>query len=165
MEEEKKEKKKSGRITLTDNQERFCKMVVAGKDPLEAMLEIFPNRANYSVGNQRMLVSQMQKNPKIINRTKELFEELRSNEVLGDLYDFNKGVQLLMKDIEMAQKYIDEGKFSEAIHRVILTSVQELNRMYGFNVMSKNGDTNNSVNITFIDVDRPEGGVNIGGKK
>lgn len=29
--------------------------------------------------------------------------------------------------------------------------------MYGYNIVDRNGNTNNSVNITFVDVKQPEG--------
>ena len=162
--EPKTEKRKTGRITLTDNQEQFCKLVVQGKEPLEAMLTVYPNRGHYDIGNQRMLLRQMQKNPRITERLEVLFKELRNNEVIGDLYNFDKGVKLLTDEIEKAKEYITNGNFSEALHRIILTSVQELNRMYGFNIVDKNGNSSGSVNITFVNVRKPEGD-DINGKK
>lgn len=158
-EKAKKEKKKTGRLTLTENQEEWCKLVVAqGIDPLEAMLQIFPNRKAYSIGNQRRLLKELQNNPRILKRLEELFTELRENTVLGDLYNFDKGVKLLTDEIELAQGFIKDGKFSEALHRIILTSVQELNRMYGYNIVDRNGNAagGGNVNVTFINVKEPE---------
>lgn len=155
--EEEKLKSNRGRKTLTDNQKKFCQLVVSGKEPLEAMLEVFPSRATYSIGNQRMLLKKMQEHPLIKKQLAEMFTELRESNVIGNAYDFNKGVALLNEEIQLAKKKIEEGNFSESIHRIILTSVQELNRMYGYNIVDRNGNTNNSVNITFVDVKQPEG--------
>lgn len=155
-------KGKPGRTTLTENQEQFCKLIIQGKPPLEAMLEVFPNRKSYSKGNQNMLVKKLQNNPKVIKRLEELFVELRNNEVLGDMYNFDKGVKLLTSEIERAEAIIAEGTFNEALHRVILSSIQELNRMYGFNLIDKNGKAGGTVNVTFVNVDKPEGDVKIG---
>lgn len=152
-----KPKLKSGRKTLTANQEQFCKMVaIEGIQPLEAMLTIFPNRKGYSVGNQNRLVREMQNNPRIKARIEELFLTIRENEVLGNLYNFDIGVRLLANQIKYAQDIIAEGKFSEALHRIILTSVQELNRMYGFNIIDRNGNTGGTVNVTFVNMKKPE---------
>ena len=97
-------------------------------------------------------------NPRVVARLKELYMEIRNNEVLGDMYNFDKGVKLLVDNIDRANKRVGNGElFTESIHRIILTSVQELNRMYGYNIVDRNGNTNNSVNITFVDVKKPEG--------
>lgn len=161
MEEQKKVK--SGRKTLTENQEEFCKLIVSqGMQPLEAMLKVFPNRKTYSKGNQTRLANEMIKNERINARLTELYEELRSNSILGDLYDFDKGVKILLEEIDRAQKKIEEGFFSESVHRIILTSIQELNRMYGFNITDKKGGSGGSMSITFVKVDKTEGDVKIG---
>ena len=157
MEEEKKPSRRGKRTNLTEQQEKFCQLVVSGKKPLEAMLEVFPSRQSYSQGNQNMLLRKMEENELIKKRMSQLFTELRESSIQGNMYDFNKGVQLLNKEIELAQQKIQEGHFNESIHRIILTSVQELNRMYGYNIVDRNGNTNNSVNITFVDVKQPEG--------
>lgn len=159
-------KKKTGRKTLTETQDRFCKLVVTeGMKPLDAMLEVFPNRRTYSIGNQKMLVKKMVNNQKIQDRMKELFSEIRDNEVLGDMYNFEKGVRILNEEIRLAQAKIEEGHFTESIHRIILTSVQELNRMYGFNVVDRKGNMGQTVNITFVDVDKPKKGMIINESK
>ena len=102
-------------------------------------------------------------NPRVVARLKELYTEIRNNEVLGDMYDFDKGVKLLTENIELAKKRIEqEGVLTESIHRIILTSVQELNRMYGFNIVDRNGGTGGTMNVTFVKVDKTEGDVKIG---
>lgn len=164
MAEEEKPKKKSGRKTLTENQDQFCKLIATqGMKPMDAMLEIFPNRKSYAIQNQQRLLKEMINNPKIQARLEELYKELRNNEVLGDLYNFDKGAKLLINNIERANKRVEDGEpFTESIHRIILTSVQELNRMYGFNIVDRNGNTGGTMNVTFIKVDQTEGDVKIG---
>lgn len=160
-----KEKKVLDR-KLTDTQENFCKLIATkGMEPLEAMLELYPSRKGYSTGNQNQLLKKLMNNPRVVARLKELYLEIRNNEVLGDMYNFDKGVKLLTENIEAAKKRIqDEGVLTESIHRIILTSVQELNRMYGFNIVDKSGNTGGSMNITFVKVDKTEGDVKIGGE-
>lgn len=164
MAEKEKPKKKSGRKTLTENQDQFCKLIATqGMKPMDAMLEIFPNRKSYAIQNQQRLLKEMINNPKIQARLEELYKELRNNEVLGDLYNFDKGAKLLINNIERANKRVEDGEpFTESIHRIILTSVQELNRMYGFNIVDRNGNTGGTMNVTFIKVDQTEGDVKIG---
>ena len=169
MEEEKVEKevekaKKTLDRKLSDNQEEFCMLVAHGKEPMEAMLEVFPTRKTYATGNQTQLLKKLMNNPRIVERLKELFMEVRNNQVLGDMYDFDKGVKLLTDNIEMAKKNIEEdkGHLSWNNHRIILTSVQELNRMYGFNIVDRNGNTGGTMNVTFVKVDKTEGDVKIG---
>lgn len=157
--EEKIKKAKTGRKTLTKTQEQYCQLIVTqGMDPMDAMLTVFPSRATYSKGNQRMLLKKLQTNEKVNRRLEELFKELRDNTQLGDLYNFDIGVKLLLGQIEGAQQKLNEGKFSESLHRIILTSVQELNRMYGFNIVDKNGNMGPTVNVTFVDVNKPKKG-------
>ena len=165
MEEETVEKKPLDR-KLTDIQENFCKLIAGqGMEPLQAMLEVYPSRKGYSTGNQNQLLKKLMNNPRVIARLKELYLEVRNNEVLGDMYNFDKGVKLLSDNIELANKKIQEqGYISESLHRIILTSVQELNRMYGYNIVDKNGGTGGGLNVTFVKVDKTEGDVMIGGK-
>lgn len=154
------EKAKTGRKTLTKTQEQYCQLIVTqGMQPLEAMLTVFPNRATYSIGNQKMLLKKLQDNQKVTKRLEELFTELRENTQLGDLYNFDKGVKILLNQLERAQERLNEGYFSESLHRIILTSVQELNRMYGFNIVDRNGNAGPTVNVTFVDVDKPKEGM------
>lgn len=154
------EKAKTGRKTLTKTQEQYCQLIVTqGMQPLEAMLTVFPNRATYSIGNQKMLLKKLQDNQKVTKRLEELFTELRENTQLGDLYNFDKGVKILLNQLERAQEKLNEGYFSESLHRIILTSVQELNRMYGFNIVDRNGNAGPTVNVTFVDVDKPKEGI------
>lgn len=154
------EKAKTGRKTLTKTQEQYCQLIVTqGMQPLEAMLTVFPNRATYSIGNQKMLLKKLQDNQKVTKRLEELFTELRENTQLGDLYNFDKGVKILLNQLERAQEKLNEGYFSESLHRIILTSVQELNRMYGFNIVDRNGNAGPTVNVTFVDVDKPKEGM------
>ena len=149
---------------LTDTQENFCKLIATqGMEPLEAMLQLYPSRKGYSTGNQNQLLKKLMANPRVVARLKELYLEIRENQVLGDMYNFDKGVKLLAKNIEHAEKRIQEnGYITESLHRIILTSVQELNRMYGFNIVDRNGNTGGSMNKTFVKVDKPEGDIKIG---
>ena len=94
MEEEKVPKKVRNQA-LSDEQEQFCLKVVHGEEPLEAMLSIYTGRRAYTKGNQNRLLKQMMENPRIVNRLSELYQELRNNEVLADMYDFDKGVTAL----------------------------------------------------------------------
>lgn len=152
---------------LTDIQENFCKLIATqGMEPLDAMLEVYPSRKGYSTGNQNQLLKKLMANPRVVARLKELYLEIRNNEVLGDMYNFDKGVKLLTDNIQMAKERLENGEIlSESIHRIILTSVQELNRMYGFNIVDRNGGTGGSLNVTFVKVDKTEGDVMIGGKE
>lgn len=149
---------------LTDIQENFCKLIATqGLEPLDAMLQVYPSRKGYSTGNQNQLLKKLMNNPRVVARLKELYTEIRNNEVLGDMYNFDKGVKLLTENIELAKKRIEkEGVLTESIHRIILTSVQELNRMYGFNIVDRNGGTGGTMNVTFVKVDKTEGDVKIG---
>lgn len=162
MEEEKETKSLDRK--LTDQQEEFCKLVAKGTEPMDAMLEVYPSRKGYATGNQTQLLKKLMNNTRVVARLKELYLEIRNNQVLGDLYDFDKGVQLLVENIDKAKKNIEEdgGHLSWNNHRIILTSVQELNRMYGFNIVDRNGNTGGSMNITFVKVDKTEGDVKIG---
>lgn len=162
MEEEKV--KKAIDRKLTDIQENFCKLIATqGLEPLDAMLQVYPSRKGYSTGNQNQLLKKLMNNPRVVARLKELYTEIRNNEVLGDMYNFDKGVKLLTENIELAKKRIEkEGVLTGAIHRIILTSVQELNRMYGFNIVDRNGGTGGTMNVTFVKVDKTEGDVKIG---
>lgn len=166
MEEEKlpEEVKKHLDRKLTDIQERFCQLVAHGNEPMDAMLEVYPSRKTYATGNQTQLLKKLMNNPRIVSRLKELYLEIRNNQVLGDMYDFDKGVQLLTENIEMAKKNIEQdgGHLSWNNHRIILTSVQELNRMYGYNIVDRNGNTGGTMNVTFVKVDKTEGDVKIG---
>lgn len=149
---------------LTDIQENFCKLIATqGMEPLDAMLQLYPSRKGYAIGNQNQLLKKLMTNPRVVERLKELYLEIRNNEVLGDMYNFDKGVKLLSDNIERANKRVENGEpFTESIHRIILTSVQELNRMYGFNIVDRNGGTGGSLNVTFVKVDKTEGDVKIG---
>ena len=161
MEEETKEQKKRGRKTLSEQQLEFCKLVASqGMDPMEAMLQVYPGRKTYSRGNQNMLLNKLKSHPLVQKELERLFAIVRDNEVLGDLYSFDKGVRTLVEELDRANKRIEEvGYFSESMHRVILTTIQELNRMYGFNLVDRNGNsTGKSMNVTFVNVNQ-EGGV------
>ena len=149
---------------LTDIQEKFCQLVAHGNEPMDAMLEVYPSRKTYATGNQTQLLKKLMNNPRIVSRLRELYLEIRNNQVLGDMYDFDKGVQLLTENIEMAKKNIEQdgGHLSWNNHRIILTSVQELNRMYGYNIVDRNGNTGGTMNVTFVKVDKTEGDVKIG---
>lgn len=166
MEEEKlpEEVKKHLDRKLTDIQEKFCQLVAHGNEPMDAMLEVYPSRKTYATGNQTQLLKKLMNNPRIVARLKELYLEIRNNQVLGDMYDFDKGVQLLTENIELAKKNIEQdgGHLSWNNHRIILTSVQELNRMYGYNIVDRNGNTGGTMNVTFVKVDKTEGDVKIG---
>ena len=161
--EENKEKQTRDR-KLTDIQENFCKLIATqGMEPLAAMLEVYPSRKGYSTGNQNQLLKKLMNNPRVVARLKELYMEIRNNEVLGDMYNFDKGVKLLVDNIDRANKRVENGElFTESIHRIILTSVQELNRMYGFNILHRNGNSGGTMNVTFVKVDKTEGDVKIG---
>lgn len=159
---EEKEKKTVNR-KLSDEQEQFCMLVAHGKEPMDAMFEVYPSRKGYATGNQTQLLRKLMNNPRVLARLKELFDEVRNNQVLGDMYDFEKGVKLLVENIELAKKSIEEDKtLTWNNHRIILTSVQELNRMYGFNIVDRNGGTGGTMNVTFVKVDKTEGDVKIG---
>lgn len=166
MEEEKlpEEVKKHLDRKLTDIQEKFCQLVAHGNEPMDAMLEVYPSRKTYATGNQTQLLKKLMNNPRIVSRLRELYLEIRNNQVLGDMYDFDKGVQLLTENIELAKKNIEQngGYLSWNNHRIILTSVQELNRMYGYNIVDRNGNTGGTMNVTFVKVDKTEGDVKIG---
>lgn len=158
-----KEEKRVVERKLTDIQENFCKLIAAqGMEPLEAMLQVYPSRKGYAIGNQNQLLKKLMQNPRVIERLKELYLEIRNNEVLGDMYNFDKGVKLLSENIELAKKRLENEPLTESIHRIILTSVQELNRMYGYNIVDRNGGTGGSLNVTFVKVDKTEGDVKIG---
>ena len=161
--EENKEKQTRDR-KLTDIQENFCKLIATqGMEPLAAMLEVYPSRKGYSTGKQNQLLKKLMNNPRVVARLKELYMEIRNNEVLGDMYNFDKGVKLLVDNIDRANKRVENGElFTESIHRIILTSVQELNRMYGFNIVDRNGNSGGTMNVTFVKVDKTEGDVKIG---
>ena len=157
--------KKSVDRKLTDIQENFCMLIAQGSEPLDAMLEVYPSRKGYSTGNQNQLLKQLMQNPRVVNRLKELYQEIRNNVVLGDMYNFDKGVKLLADNIESAKQRIDEqGFINKPLHDIILSSVQELNRMYGYNIVDRNGGTGGSLNVTFVKVDKTEGDVKIGGE-
>lgn len=157
-EEKTPKKANTVRKTLTDNQEEFCRLIVTeGKKPMDAMLIVFPSRKTYSIGNQVRLLKELQTNPRIVKRLEEMFASIRENEVLGDLYNFDKGVKLLTNQIALAEDFIKQGKFSEALHRIILSSVQELNRMYGYNIVDRHGNAGGAVNVTFVQVNKPKG--------
>jgi hypothetical protein len=159
-----KEKKAQDR-KLTDIQENFCMLIAKGAEPLDAMLQVYPSRKGYSTGNQNQLLKQLMNNPRVVSRLKELFLEIRDNEVLGDMYNFDKGVKLLTENIDSAKARITEqGFISKPLHDIILSSVQELNRMYGFNIIDRNGNSGGSLNVTFVKVDKTEGDVKIGGE-
>ena len=166
MEEEKlpEEVKKHLDRKLTDIQEKFCQLVAHGNEPMDAMLEVYPSRKTYATGNQTQLLKKLMNNPRIVSRLRELYLEIRNNQVLGDMYDFDKGVQLLTENIELAKKNIEQdgGHLSWNNHRIILTSVQELNRMYGYNIVDRNGNTGGTMNVTFVKVDKTAGDVKIG---
>lgn len=157
------EEKKTVNRKLSDEQEQFCMLVAHGKEPMDAMFEVYPTRKGYATGNQTQLLKKLMDNPRIVARLKELFMEVRNNQVLGDMYDFEKGVKLLCENIELAKKSIEEDKtLTWNNHRIILTSVQELNRMYGFNIVDRSGGTGGTMNVTFVKVDKTEGDVKIG---
>lgn len=157
------EEKKTVNRKLSDEQEQFCMLVAHGKEPMDAMFEVYPTRKGYATGNQTQLLKKLMDNPRVVARLKELFMEVRNNQVLGDMYDFEKGVKLLCDNIELAKKSIEEDKtLTWNNHRIILTSVQELNRMYGFNIVDRNGGTGGTMNVTFVKVDKTEGDVKIG---
>lgn len=157
------EEKKTVNRKLSDEQEQFCMLVAHGKEPMDAMFEVYPTRKGYATGNQTQLLKKLMDNPRVVARLKELFMEVRNNQVLGDMYDFEKGVKLLCENIELAKKSIEEDKtLTWNNHRIILTSVQELNRMYGFNIVDRNGGTGGTMNVTFVKVDKTEGDVKIG---
>lgn len=159
VEKPKKKSKQENRM-LSEQQERFCKLVATGKDPMEAMLECYPSRRGYFKGNQQQLLNKLMSTERIERRLKELIVSIRNNEALGDLYDFNKGARLLVDMIEMAQKDIaDKGTLTYNDHKIILNCVQELNKMYGFNIVDRNGNTGASVNVTFMQVEQPKEGV------
>ena len=101
-------------------------------------------------------------------RLEELYSELRQNEVLGDMYDFDKGVHLLLDNIRLAKERIENEMLTESLHRIILTSVQELNRMYGFNIIDKDGNKAGTMNVTFVNVNEVTADmmeVSVDGKK
>lgn len=154
--EEQKEKQTRKRVNqpLSPQQEQFCLNVAHGIEPLEAMLKAYPNRRTYEKFNQNRLLKELQENPRVIEKLKALFEEIRNNEILGDMYDFDKGVRILLEEIRLAKEKIEDSGFSESMHRVIFTSVQELNRMYGFNIIDKHGNQQGAMNVTFVNVDR-----------
>ena len=122
--------------------------------PLEAMLQAYPNRRTYEQFNQNRLLKELQNNPRVIKRLQVLFEEIRNNEILGDMYDFDKGVRILLEEIRLAKEKIQDNGITEAMHRVIFTSIQELNRMYGFNIFDREGNQQGAMNVTFVNVDR-----------
>lgn len=159
------DEKKTVDRKLTDIQENFCMLIAQGREPLDAMLEVYPSRKGYAVGNQNQLLKKLMNNPRVIERLKELFQEVRNNVVLGDMYNFDKGVKLLVDNIDSAKKRINEqGFINKPLHDIILSSVQELNRMYGYNIIDRNGGTGGSLNVTFVKVDNTEGDVKIGGE-
>ncbi len=160
-----KEEKKVFNRPLTEQQEQYCMLVATqGMEPLEAMLTAYPSRKTYARNNQLMLLNKMKKHPQITARLEELYKAIQEHEVLGDVYNFEKGAQYLNEEINNAKKAIEEKGFSEAMHRVILTSVQELNRMYGFNLIDKNGNSKSGMNVTFINV-KNEGDVVVESKE
>lgn len=153
MEEIKNKKPRKVRDqALSADQEKFCLKVVQGENPLEAMLSIYTGRRAYAKSNQTRLLNSMMKNPRIVKRLSELYQELRNNEVLADMYDFDKGVKLLLYQIRLAKEKIQEVGINEPMHRVIFTSIQELNRMYGFNIIDRDGNKQGSMNVTFVNV-------------
>ena len=153
-EEKEKAPKKKGNYALSQQQEQFCINVSHGMAPLEAMLQAYPNRRTYEQFNQNRLLKELQENPRVIEKLKTLFEEIRNNEILGDMYDFDKGVRILLEEIRLAKEKIEDVGITEAMHRVIFTSVQELNRMYGFNIFDREGNQQGAMNVTFVNVDR-----------
>ena len=152
--EEEKAPKKVRNQALSKEQEQFCLNVSKGMEPLEAMLQAYPNRRTYEQFNQNRLLKELQNNPRVIKRLKVLFEEIRNNEILGDMYDFDKGVRILLEEIRLAKEKIQDNGITESMHRVIFTSIQELNRMYGFNIFDREGNQQGAMNVTFVNVDR-----------
>lgn len=151
---EEKPKKRKYDAPLSKQQEQFCINISHGIEPLEAMLMAYPNRRTYEQFNQNRLLKELQENPRVVERLKLMFEEIRNNEVLGDMYDFDKGVRILLEEIRLAKEKIEQNGISEPMHRVIFTSVQELNRMYGFNIFDREGNQQGAMNVTFVNVDR-----------
>ena len=161
-------KRKSPNRKITEQQDKFCMLIAHGTEPLEAMLQVYPNRKKYNKGNQNQILKQMLDSNVVKKRLEELYSELRQNEVLGDMYDFDKGVHLLLDNIRLAKERIENEMLTESLHRIILTSVQELNRMYGFNIIDKDGNKAGTMNVTFVNVNEVTADmmeVSVDGKK
>ena len=45
-------KRKSPNRKITEQQDKFCMLIAHGTEPLEAMLQVYPNRKKYNKGNQ-----------------------------------------------------------------------------------------------------------------
>ena len=74
MAEKKEEKapKKVRNQALSKEREQFCLNVSKGMEPLEAMLQAYPNRRTYEQFNQNRLLKELQNNPRVIKRLKVL---------------------------------------------------------------------------------------------
>lgn len=152
-----KVKEKTGRKTLTAQQKQFAELVVLeAMDPLEAMFEAYPSRRGYDKANQSSRKSALLKNEKVKAYMEQLIVQLREQRPLTELYNFDMGARLLIDAIDQAKELAAMGKYTEGLHRIILSSVQELNRMYGFNLVKKDGTSVDNFTVNFIDMSKPE---------
>ena len=61
-------KRKSPNRKITEQQDKFCMLIAHGTEPLEAMLQVYPNRKKYNKGNQNQILKHLK--PKKIKRLK-----------------------------------------------------------------------------------------------
>ena len=85
-----------------------------------------------------------------------MYAEIRGNLTIEELYSFEKGVKSLIKQKERVEERLEKGEFSGELHKILLTTIQELNKMFGFNLVGRDGKWGSNVNINFVNVPEPE---------
>lgn len=150
-------KQKTGRKTVTEQQQIFCDAIVLEKMSIEeAYLKAYPKSRNYKPTQIRALYNKLQNSPNVQKRIEEMYAEIRGNLTIEELYSFEKGVKSLIKQKERVEERLEHGEFSGELHKILLTTIQELNKMFGFNLVGRDGKWGSNVNINFVNVPEPE---------
>lgn len=133
---------------LTNEQEIYCNEVVQGKSYKDAFDVAYPNN-NYSNRSKGVRISQINKNPKIVARVEELYKTVRMRLEDKTVYSFEDSVKSLRSLIQLAEKQIEENKLlKESQARIIISSIQELNKMFGYSTPKEGKDS--QVNVVFL---------------
>lgn len=136
-------------VAVNIQQDTFAREIVKGTEPKQAMFIAYPKTKNNTPQSQATRLSELMRHPKIVARVEELYKLVREEAEKKDLYSFEKGVQSLNKLITKAEAKIDEREISEAMSRVIISAIQELNRMFGYSD-AKNKNQNENIQIVFV---------------